>query len=420
MRKRLTLIVVVLVLVIAGAAYLWTNRASAQSDPLTASGTIETTNVTMAPEVGGRVLEVLAREGDTVQAGQVIIHLDDSLLKAQIAQAQQSAAAAHASRKVAQANYDLLKAGAQTDQVAAAQQAVKTAQANVMGMQAQLSQLLAGPTAADTTAAEAAVAQAAQQQKIMQDAYDLDVKCYAFTRPNGVKDTVCPGLGTREEQLRGALHTANEGMAAAQARLSQLKQGATPDEITQARARVAAAQAQQAQLQAQLEQLQSGARPEQLAAAQAQIEVAQAQADSAAAAIDVLKMQLDKLTLKAPVEGIVLDRAIEPGEVVMPSSALLTIGDLTNLSISVYVPEDRYGEIQLGQTARIKVDSFPGETFTGIVTHIADQAEFTPRNVQTAEGRASTVFAVRVVVTNADGKLKPGMPADVVFGQPMP
>ncbi len=415
MRKRL--IPVVLILVLAGAAYLWTTRASAHSDALTASGTIETTDVVISPEAGGRVLEVAAKEGDTVQAGQVVIRLDDSMLKAQLAQAQQSVTAAQAGLKATQANYDLLKAGAQTDQIAAAEQAVKTAQANVAGAQAQVSQLLAGPRAADIAAAQAAVAQAAQQQKIMQDAYDLDVKCYSFTRPDGVKDSVCPGLGTREEQLRGALNTANEGLAAARARLDQLQQGATKDELNQARARVAAAQAQQAQLQAQLDQLQSGARPEQLDAAQAQIEVAQAQADATAAAIDVLKVQLDKFTLKSPLAGVVFNRSIEPGEVVLPGASLLTIGDLTNVYIIVYVSESRYGEIKLGQAVQISVDSFPGQTFTGKVTHIADQAEFTPRNVQTAEGRATTVFAVRVDVTNADGKLKPGMPADVVFGQ---
>jgi HlyD family secretion protein len=81
------------------------------------------------------------------------------------------------------------------------------------------------------------------------------------------------------------------------------------------------------------------------------------------------------------------------------------------------VPEDRYGEIQLGQQARVTVDSFPDENFEALVTHIADQAEYTPRNVQTAEGRRTTVFAVKLAVDNSAGKLKPGMPADVVFDQ---
>jgi len=93
----------------------------------------------------------------------------------------------------------------------------------------------------------------------------------------------------------------------------------------------------------------------------------------------------------------------------------LTMADLTNLTITVYVPEDRYGQISLGQTAEVRVDSFPGLTFTATVVHIADQAEFTPRNVQTVEGRSSTFYAIKLQVSDPDGKLKIGMPADVVF-----
>ena len=412
MRKRI--IPILILLVLAGGAYVLTSRAEAQSGALTASGTIETTDVTVAPEAGGRVLNVLANEGDTVQAGQVIIQMDDSLLKAQLVQTQQSVAAAQASLKAAQANYDLLKAGAQTDQIAAAEQAVKTAEANVAGAQAQLAQMLAGPQAADIAAAQAAVAKASSDVTFAQQAYDGVVEGRATAKAYGVPGG---GLGLMEEKMRAQLQAIQANYDVAQKRLAQLKRGATKDEIDQARARVAAAEAQQAQLQAQLDQLKSGARPEQLAAAQAQIEVAQAQADQSAAAIDVLKVQIDRLTLKAPLTGVVLKRSIEPGEVVMPGASLITIGDLTNLYIIVYVSESRYGEVKLGQSVQIKVDSFPGQTFTGTVSHIADQAEFTPRNVQTAEGRATTVFAVRVDVTNVDGKLKPGMPADVTFGQ---
>jgi multidrug resistance efflux pump len=95
----------------------------------------------------------------------------------------------------------------------------------------------------------------------------------------------------------------------------------------------------------------------------------------------------------------------------------MTLGQLDNLSITVYVPENLYGGLSLGQSASVTVDSFPGETFNATVTHIADQAEFTPRNVQTAEGRSTTVFAIKLQVQDTVGKLKPGMPADVVFGK---
>jgi HlyD family secretion protein len=91
------------------------------------------------------------------------------------------------------------------------------------------------------------------------------------------------------------------------------------------------------------------------------------------------------------------------------------MGDISQLTITVYVPEDRYGAIKLGEQANVAGDSFPGQTFSATVTHIADQAEFTPRNVQTAEGRSSTVYAIKLQVTDPQGKLKPGMPADVTF-----
>jgi HlyD family secretion protein len=81
----------------------------------------------------------------------------------------------------------------------------------------------------------------------------------------------------------------------------------------------------------------------------------------------------------------------------------------------VYIPETEYGKIQLGDQVSLTVDSYPNETFTGTVAHISEQAEFTPRNVQTVDGRQATVYAIKLIVPNPDLKLKPGMPADVVF-----
>jgi multidrug resistance efflux pump len=91
------------------------------------------------------------------------------------------------------------------------------------------------------------------------------------------------------------------------------------------------------------------------------------------------------------------------------------MANLDELTITVYVPEDQYGNLKLGQAADVTVDSFAGETFDAVVIHIADHAEFTPRNVQTVEGRSSTVYAIKLKVTDTEGKLKIGMPADVVF-----
>ncbi|HLO30269.1 MAG TPA: efflux RND transporter periplasmic adaptor subunit, partial [Anaerolineales bacterium] len=143
---------------------------------------------------------------------------------------------------------------------------------------------------------------------------------------------------------------------------------------------------------------------------QAQKAVAQAQAN-----LDLLDTQLSKIKVSVPMDGVILTRNVEPGEFVQPGAVAFAMADLSDITITVYVPEDRYGQISSGQQADVTVDSFPGETFTAAVTHIADQAEFTPRNVQTVEGRSSTVYAIKLKVTDPEGKLKIGMPADVIF-----
>lgn len=426
MKTRMQFIPIVIVVVVLGLGAYWlVNRASAQEQGLKASGTIEATDVTISPEIGGRVVEVLVTDGDAVSKDQPVVRLDATLLQAQLKQVeanvqavQAQQRAAQAQQRAAQANYDLLKSGPQVEQIQAAQEAVKTAEANAAAAQAQLAQLKAGARGGDIASAEASVAQAASQLKVATDLHDKTMQC--VTVPG--RGEVCPALGEREEQARAAQIAAQGAYDAAVARLNQIKSGATKNEINGAQARIDAAKAQQEMTQAQLEQVQKGARTEQLTAAQAQIDAATAQIEGAGAQIDATKAQaealhaqIDKLTLHAPLNGVVLKRSIEPGEFVAPGAGLMTIGDTTNLYITVYIPEDRYGQIKLGQAVTVKVDSFPTESFTAKVTRIADQAEFTPRNVQTAEGRATTVFAVKLAVDNAGGKLKPGMPADVFF-----
>ncbi len=132
--------------------------------------------------------------------------------------------------------------------------------------------------------------------------------------------------------------------------------------------------------------------------------------------IDIYSMSGVNESITSPIGGVVLQRLIEPGEIALPNSNLIVVADLDSLSLTVYVPEDRYGQVQLDQSYQVTVDSFPGQTFSGRVSHIADQAEYTPKNVQTAEGRKSTVFGIKLELEPSGGKLKPGMPADVIFG----
>lgn len=121
--------------------------------------------------------------------------------------------------------------------------------------------------------------------------------------------------------------------------------------------------------------------------------------------------------IRTPIAGVVLYRSFEPGEFATPGAPLITVADLSHLTLTVYVPEDRYGQVTLGGAYSVTVDSFPTEAFTGTVRHIADRAEFTPRNVQTTDSRKTTVFAIDLDLSPSGGKLKPGMPADVNFGE---
>jgi multidrug resistance efflux pump len=108
-------------------------------------------------------------------------------------------------------------------------------------------------------------------------------------------------------------------------------------------------------------------------------------------------------------------RNVEVGEVVNPGTIVFSIIDLSQLSLTVFIAEDRYGEISLGQRVEVTADSFDGQIFEGTVVQISDKAEFTPRNVQTSDGRKTTVFAIKIQISDPEGKLKPGMPADVKF-----
>lgn len=99
----------------------------------------------------------------------------------------------------------------------------------------------------------------------------------------------------------------------------------------------------------------------------------------------------------------------------MPGVPLLTIADLDELTLTVYVAENQLGKVQLGQPVSVTVDAYPERVFRGTVTWISSQAEFTPKNVQTQEERVSMVFGVKVKLSNLDHALKPGMPADAIL-----
>lgn len=352
---------------------------------ITASGTIEATEVQVSAETGGRVADILVDMGDTVTAGQPLVQFDTALLEGQLAQANAALAAA-------EANHALLAAGPSAEQIAAGETAVARAQATLDALNEQLDTL-----ANDQTDLESEIDDLSQQIADLTTAF-TEAQALRQTQPSAELAATLAATQGELAGRNGQLQMAEQMQSSLAAQEKLLE-----TQVTVAEAGVDAAQAQ-------LNQLLAGARTEQLAAAAAQV-------DAAEAAVALLELQISRQTLSAPTDGIVLERTVEAGEMRLPGAALLTIGKLDTLKITVYVPEDRYGQIGLGQTAVITADSFPNESFSGTVVHIADKAEFTPRNVQTAEGRTSTVFAIELAVANGVEKLRPGMPADVDFGE---
>jgi HlyD family secretion protein len=136
---------------------------------------------------------------------------------------------------------------------------------------------------------------------------------------------------------------------------------------------------------------------------------------SAAAQLDEAQANLDERLILAPENGTIISRTAEVGDVVSPGSPIFQVVDMNRLYVKVYIPERDIGKLRLGDSGEVSVDAFPGRSFTARISTISEQAEFTPKNVETAEERLKLVFGVELTLVNPDGLLKPGMPADCVI-----
>ena len=156
----------------------------------------------------------------------------------------------------------------------------------------------------------------------------------------------------------------------------------------------------------ELSLIKAGVRKEQIAAAEQRVKQSEA-------GLLISEERLKDTVLNAPVSGVILKKNVEAGDTIASGVPVCTIGDLENPWVKVYVKEDKLGLVKLGQKAEIRVDSYPGKFYEGLVTYISSEAEFTPKNVQTQEERVKLVFGVKISVKNLKDELKPGMPADV-------
>ncbi len=435
----------IFLLVLAVAVYFLVTALSSKAvKPLAVSGTIEAESSVISPEIGGKVIAVKVNEGDSVKAGDILFTIDDTLLQAQrtaaeaaLTLANDAAATAQAAAETAQANYDVTLAAARAESTA--QRAADWQNANPSGY------TLPGGSFTPEQMIEAAHAGVDDASGVRSDAQsaldklltdpanldfvkaenDLQAKKFAAQAASDVLTKANTSSNTDlKDDAQTAYDDAKTKLEDAQKAYDDLKETDSAKKILAARRdlvlateNVQAAQSRLAALQTGENSLKVKAAQAALAQAAAAAVQAQASVQQAQASLALLDAQLAKLSIAAPFDGTVLGRSVEVGEVLSPSAPAFTLGQLDVLTIMVYVPESEVGLLSINQSAELSVDSYPGEPFTAVVIHIADKAEFTPRNVQTSEGRKTTVFAVKLQMSNPDGKLKPGMPADVSFIQ---
>jgi HlyD family secretion protein len=332
LRRRRFVMAGAALLVMAGTAARC--RGQADANAARASGYVEATEVRLAPEVGGRLLEVAVKEGDRLKAGDVVARLDDTDTAIATKQAQ-------AERDQAVAQLRLLQAGARAEDIRQARAQVDSAQAEVAAAEAELQS-----ARADLARFEALLASNAGSRKQRDDA------------------------ATNVAVAEARVNSARERVRAAAEALARLRAGARAEEIAAARARVAATEAQIAAL---------------------------------------AKAQTDAL-LKSPVAGFVTAKLADAGEVVARGTPVAVVTDLDHAWANVYVDEPLVPLLKLGQKVTLVTDA--GQRLDGTISFISPKAEFTPRNVQTAEERTKLVYRIKVTADNRDGVLKPGMPVE--------
>src|SRR5579872_1121851 len=364
--------------VIVAALVIWKIFFASPSLPasiIALSGRIEGDDSAVAPKTSGKVLEVTVREGDTVNAGQVIARLDDAQVRAREDSARAALASAQAKMQSAH------------DQIAVLQEQLRENQLQT-GQSTMDAEGRVRQAEADLTAAQADLVQqqaALRLAEFNRDAYMRLAKTGAASQQQGLQAevqadqqaAVVAASQRKVESARGALTTAQANLDTPKVRSAQTS--GTEAQIAQQQSAIAGAKAETAQAQAQL---------------------TEAEADRA------------DLTVLAPFSGTVLTRAAEPGEVVQAGTAIVTLLDLSKVYLRGFIPEGEIGRVKLGQSARVYLDSDPRKPLDAYVLRIDPQSTFTPENTYFRDDRVKQVVGVKVQLTQGIGYAKPGMPAD--------
>jgi HlyD family secretion protein len=376
-RRPIVVIGLLLILGLAGLAVWRLVLAPPVLPPglIAVSGRIEGDDAAVAAKATGRIREITVREGDRVDAGQVIAVLDDEQIRAREQQAEAAVRQAEARARVAQHQIAVLN-----EQLRQSQFGVEQARVDALGRVSEAEARLA--------AAEAQLAQA--EAAHAQAKWDRE----AFTR-----------LFQREL------------IAEQQARQAQSNEEAQAAVVAAARRQVEAARGALTAAQANL--VNPAIRSSQVAGVhglilQAQADIAAAQADAERARAQLAEARANRTDLQiiAPFAGTVATRTAEPGEVAMAGTPVITLVNLSEVYLRAFVPEGEIGRVRVGQPARVYLDSAPTKPIDALVSRVDPEASFTPENTYFREDRVKQVVGVKLQLRGAEGFAKPGMPAD--------
>ena len=375
--KRLAVIIVLAIALTATFLIWWffIRQPSIPHNIIALSGRIEGDDSTVAAKTSGRIREIRVREGDVVKAGDVIALLDEEQAAAREDQARSAAQEAdtrvtHSQDQIAVLQEQLKQARLTVDQTRLdAQGRVRQAEAQVATAEANLSQAQAG---------------------YQQARYDAE-RFTRLARTGDVSDHQREQAHTTAEAQAAAVESARKQVAAARGALTAARANLENPPIRSSQA---------AAIQKQIKQAQSD-----VAAAQADTERARAQLKEAQA-------NRSDLTIVAPFDGTIATRIAEPGEVVTPGTAIVTMIDLNKIYLRGFVPEGDIGRVKLNQSARIYLDSNPKTPIDAVVSRIDPEVSFTPENTYFRDERVKQVQGVKLLIKNPTGAAKPGMAAD--------
>jgi HlyD family secretion protein len=391
MKKRILIVVLILA---AGGAAVWAFRGMGKKpdNRLLISGNIELTEITIAFKTAGRLIERTVDEGDAVKKGQVIARLDRDQLMAQ--RQRETAGLASSESQLAQA-----RTAVEFERTALAAD-IETRQADLTSMVARFAELRNGARPQEKLDAKAAVDAAASEVERARKDWDRAQTLY---KNDDISTAQYDQFRNRVENAQAVLKQMQEreALVLAGPRVEQVN--AQQGQVARARGAVKTAEANALELKR---------REQEIATRRAEI-------DRSKASLALIETQLADTVVTSPVDGVVLVKSGEPGEVLAPGTAVVTVGDIDHPWLRGYVNETDLGKVKIGSKARVTTDSFPGKVYNGRVTFIASEAEFTPKQIQTQQERVKLVYRVKIEVENPGRELKSNMPADaeILLGQ---